>query len=271
MWVETMTVFLVHSLLLKIQKIKVGSFFLSDIGIKYLASHCLSIRELSVSDCTQITDRGLCELGKLGPNLRYLSVAKCEQITDAAVKHIARLCYKLRYLNVRGCETVSDSAIEFVAQNCTRLRSLDIGKCDITDLGLKTLSELCSSLKKLSVKSCEMVTDQGIQYVAYHCRGLQQLNIQDCPITIEGYRTIKKFCKRCIIEHTNPGFFWFALLGVGQHCKVIKKEGNATKTNLKWLKERKNCTAMLKNWTKITNNLDLMANLQSWFFWPFVL
>jgi hypothetical protein len=52
---------------------------------------------------------------------------------------------------------------------------------------------------------------------------------------------------------------------------VIKKEGNATKTNLKWLKERKNCTAMLKNWTKITNNLDLMANLQSWFVWPFVL
>lgn len=180
---------------------------ITDIGIKYVASYCLQLRELSISDCSQITDFGLYELAKLGPNLRYLSVAKCDQISDAGVKQIARLCYKLRYLNVRGCEAVSDEAIEMLARSCSRLRSLDIGKCDVTDIGLKMLSENCPNLKKLSVKSCEMVSDQGIQSVAYYCRGLQQLNIQDCPITQEGYRMVKKFCKRCIIEHSHPGFF----------------------------------------------------------------
>ena len=184
------------------------SFFLLDVGIKYVASYCLGLRELSISDCTQITDLGMFELAKLGPNLRYLSVAKCASITDNGIKQIARLCYKLRYLNVRGCESVSDEAIEIVSRSCSRLRSLDIGKCDVTDVGLKTLSEHCPNLKKLSTKSCEMITDQGIQFVAYYCRGLQQLNIQDCPVTIEGYRTVKKFCKRCIIEHSHPGFFW---------------------------------------------------------------
>ena len=180
----------------------------SDIGIKYVSSYCLQLRELSISDCSQITDFGLYELAKLGPNLRYLSVAKCDQISDAGVKQIARLCYKLRYLNVRGCEAVSDEAIEMLARSCSRLRSLDLGKCDVTDVGLKMLSENCPNLKKLSVKSCEMVSDRGIQCVAYYCRGLQQLNIQDCPITQEGYRMVKKFCKRCIIEHSHPGFFW---------------------------------------------------------------
>ena len=154
-----------------------------------------------------MTDFGLYELAKLGPNLRYLSVAKCDQISDSGVKQIARLCYKLRYLNVRGCEAVSDEAIEMLARSCSRLRSLDIGKCDVTDVGLKMLSENCPNLKKLSVKSCEMVSDQGIQSVAYYCRGLQQLNIQDTPITLDGYRMVKKFCKRCIIEHSHPGFF----------------------------------------------------------------
>jgi len=180
---------------------------ITDIGIKYVSSYCLQLRELSISDCSQITDFGLYELAKLGPNLRYLSVAKCDQISDAGVKQIARLCYKLRYLNVRGCEAVSDEAIEMLARSCSRLRSLDLGKCDVTDVGLKMLSENCPNLKKLSVKSCEMVSDRGIQCVAYYCRGLQQLNIQDCPITLEGYRMVKKFCKRCIIEHSHPGFF----------------------------------------------------------------
>ncbi|XP_071531571.1 uncharacterized protein Fbxl7 isoform X1 [Panulirus ornatus] len=180
---------------------------ITDTGVKHIASYCLMLREVSVSDCVQITDFGMYELAKLGPNLRYLSVAKCDQISDAGIKQIARHCYKLRYLNVRGCEAVSDDSMEMVARSCPRLRALDIGKCDVTDNGMKLISEHCPNLKKLSVKSCDMITDRGVQYIAYYCRGLQQLNIQDCQVTIEGYRTVKKYCRRCIIEHTNPGFF----------------------------------------------------------------
>ncbi|XP_055948950.1 F-box/LRR-repeat protein 7-like [Argiope bruennichi] len=179
---------------------------ITDEGLKAIASYCVLLRELSVSDCVLLTDFGLYELAKLGANMRYLSVAKCDRISDAGVKQIARHCYKLRYLNVRGCEAVSDDALEVVARSCSKLRALDIGKCDITDRGLRVISHHCPNLRKLSVKSCEMITDEGIQIIAYYCRGLQQLNLQDCPISLNGYRTVKKFCKRCIIEHTNPGF-----------------------------------------------------------------
>ena len=180
---------------------------LTDVGIKYLASYCTALRELSISDCLQVTDFGMYELARLGPNLRYLSVAKCDQISDAGIKHIGRHCYKLRYLNLRGCEAVSDDSLEVLARSCSRLRALDLGKCDITDRGLRLLAEHCPNLKKLSVKSCELVTDEGVRSIAYYCRGLRQLNIQDCLITVEGYRAVKKFCRKCIIEHTNPGFF----------------------------------------------------------------
>ena len=63
-------------------------------------------------------------------------------------------------------------------RSCSRLRSLDIGKCDVSDLGLKLLSENCPNLKKLSVKSCTLVTDRGVESVSKYCRGLQHLNIQ---------------------------------------------------------------------------------------------
>ncbi|XP_043226730.1 F-box/LRR-repeat protein 7-like isoform X1 [Amphibalanus amphitrite] len=180
---------------------------LTDLGIRHVPSYCVSLREFSISDCSRVTDYGLHELARLGPTLRYLSVAKCDRVSDAGVKQVARSCYKLRYLNVRGCEAVSDASMEVVARCCQRLRALDIGKCDVTDHGLKMLSQNCPNLKKLSVKSCEMISDAGIKFIAYYCRGLQQLNIQDSPVTLEGYRTVKKYCKRCIIEHTNPGFY----------------------------------------------------------------
>ena len=68
--------------------------------------------------------------------------------------------------------------MEWVSRSCSRLRSLDIGKCDVSDLGLKLLSENCPNLKKLSVKSCTLVTDRGVESVSKYCRGLQHLNIQ---------------------------------------------------------------------------------------------
>ncbi|KAL3289451.1 hypothetical protein HHI36_022875 [Cryptolaemus montrouzieri] len=180
---------------------------ITDMGLKFIPSFCSSMKELSVSDCINITDFGLYELAKLGATLRYLSVAKCTQVSDAGLKVIAKRCYKLRYLNARGCEAVSDDAIITIARSCTRLRALDIGKCDVSDAGLQALAESCPNLKKISLRNCDLVTDRGVQSLAYFCRGLQQLNIQDCQISLEGYRAVKKYCKRCIIEHTNPGFF----------------------------------------------------------------
>ena len=181
---------------------------ITDAALRSISSYCLMLRELSVSDCPLVTDTGLSELGRLGPSLRYLSVAKCDQLTDAGVRTLARHCYRLRYLNMRGCEQVSDSAVDWLSRSCSRLRSLDIGKCDVSDLGLKLLSENCPNLKKLSVKSCTLVTDRGVEAVSKYCRGLQHLNIQDVEgVTSQGYRAVKTNCRKCIIEHTNPGFY----------------------------------------------------------------
>merc|ERR1719270_1727459 len=181
---------------------------ITDHGIKLVSSYCYQLRELSISDCPAITDSSLLELARLGPSLRYLSAAKCHRITDVGVTAVARHCYKLRYLNVRGCVNVSDAAVEQLARSCaSRLRSVDLGKCDLTDAGLQVLSVHSTHLKKVSVRGCEMVGDIGVSALARACRGQQQLNIQDCTgVTLAGYRTVKRHCQRCIIEHTNPGF-----------------------------------------------------------------
>lgn len=181
---------------------------ITDSSLVAIASYCASLRQLSVSDCTKVTDFGVRELAAhLGSSLRYFSVGKCDRVSDAGLLVVARHCYKLRYLNARGCEALSDSATVALARGCPRMRALDIGKCDIGDATLEALSTGCPNLKKLSLCGCERVTDAGLEALAYYVRGLRQLNIGECSrVTWVGYRAVKRYCRRCIIEHTNPGF-----------------------------------------------------------------
>ncbi|GAB1609346.1 F-box/LRR-repeat protein 7-like [Argonauta hians] len=179
----------------------------TDKGLQRVTTSCTGLKDLSISDCPNITDFGIMELSRNEPELRYLSIAKCEKISDVGIKYIAQHCLKLRYLNCRGCEAISDDSLERIARRCHRLRSLDIGKCDITDRGLFILAKYAPHLKRLSVKSCFGITDRGIVLLGEHCRQLQQLNIQDCHLSVEAYRTVKRNCRFCIIEHTNPGFY----------------------------------------------------------------
>lgn len=181
---------------------------ITDASLISVASYCSCLRQLSISDCSRVTDFGVRELAaRLGPSLRYFSVGKCDRVSDAGLLVVARHCYKLRYLNARGCEALSDSATTALARGCPRLRALDLGKCDIGDVTLEALSTGCPNLKKLSLCGCERITDAGLQALAYYVRGLRQLNIGECPqVTKVGYRAVKTYCRRCVIEHTNPGF-----------------------------------------------------------------
>ena len=191
-------------------------FRVTDASLVSIASYCASIRQLSVSDCSRITDFGVRELAaRVGPSLRYFSVGKCDRVSDAGIMIVARHCYKLRYFNARGCEALSDSATIAIARSCPRLRALDLGKCDIGDATLEALSTGCPNLKKLSVCGCDRVTDVGLEALSYYVRGLRQLNIGECPgVTRRGYRAVKSYCRRCVIEHTNPGFSSWWWLGI---------------------------------------------------------
>ncbi|XP_015591362.1 F-box/LRR-repeat protein 7 [Cephus cinctus] len=181
---------------------------ITDTSLVAIALYCTTLRQLSVSDCVRVTDYGVRELAAhLGPSLRYLSVGKCDRVSDAGLLVVARHCYKLRYLNARGCEAVSDSATLALARGCPRMRALDLGKCDVGDATLEALSTGCPNLKKLSLCGCDRITDAGLEALAYYVRGLRQLNIGECPrVTCVGYRAVKRYCRRCVIEHTNPGF-----------------------------------------------------------------
>ncbi|KAJ3611761.1 hypothetical protein NHX12_021775 [Muraenolepis orangiensis] len=181
---------------------------LTDEALRHLALHCPSVRELSLSDCRLLGDFGLREVARLEGRLRYLSVAHCPRITDVGVRYVARYCPRLRYLNARGCEGLTDHGLGHLARSCPRLRSLDVGKCPlVSDGGLERLALCCAGLRRLSLRACESVSGRGLRAVAANCGELQLLNVQDCEVSPEALRYVRRHCRRCVIEHTNPAFY----------------------------------------------------------------
>ncbi|TNN53780.1 F-box/LRR-repeat protein 7 [Liparis tanakae] len=181
---------------------------LTDEALRHLALHCPSIRELSLSDCRLVGDFGLREVARLEGCLRYLSVAHCTRITDVGVRYVARYCPRLRYLNARGCEGLTDHGLSHLARSCPRLKSLDVGKCPlVSDGGLEQLAMYCQGLRRVSLRACESVTGRGLKALAANCCELQLLNVQDCEVSPEALRFVRRHCRRCVIEHTNPAFY----------------------------------------------------------------
>nr|XP_040022524.1 F-box/LRR-repeat protein 7-like isoform X6 [Gasterosteus aculeatus aculeatus] len=181
---------------------------LTDEALRHLSVHCPSIRELSLSDCRLVGDFGLREVARLEGCLRYLSVAHCTRITDVGVRYVARYCPRLRYLNARGCEGLTDHGLSHLARSCPRLKSLDVGKCPlVSDGGLEQLAMYCQGLRRVSLRACESVTGRGLKALAANCCELQLLNVQDCEVSPEALRFVRRHCRRCVIEHTNPAFY----------------------------------------------------------------
>ncbi|XP_072307245.1 F-box/LRR-repeat protein 7-like [Eucyclogobius newberryi] len=181
---------------------------LTDEALRHLSLHCPSIRELSLSDCRLVSDFGLREVARLEGCLRYLSVAHCTRITDVGIRYVARYCPRLRYLNARGCEGLTDHGLGHLARSCSKLKSLDVGKCPlVSDSGLEQLAMYCQGLRRVSLRACESVSGRGLKALAANCCELQLLNVQECEVSPEALRFVRRHCRRCVIEHTNPGFY----------------------------------------------------------------
>lgn len=97
----------------------------------------------------------------------------------SALEHVAA-CRQLTHLRLTG---ISDDDAHYLSRLC-RLKFLGLFKCDLTDEGLKRLTEGCLDLETLTIAGAK-VTDDGLAESA-RFRHLQDLYLHDMPITDNG-------------------------------------------------------------------------------------
>ncbi|QIW94887.1 hypothetical protein AMS68_000405 [Peltaster fructicola] len=128
--------------------------------------HLDALRILDLSDCNEITDKGVEKIIQICPRLRNLILAKCRQLTDRAVFAITRLGKNLHYIHLGHCGHITDASVKALANACNRIRYIDLACCsNLTDDSITRLAGL-PKLKRIGLVKCAGITDRSIYSLA---------------------------------------------------------------------------------------------------------
>lgn len=174
-----------------------------------LSNKCSRLKVLDVSHCPGLNDSGIIVLTEFCPLLEHVNVMACQCVTDIAIESIAKHCPNLRFLCVAGCElpkpmgNITDVAIHTVANLCTKLEDLNVKWCQgVTDVGIGAIATSCPNLSHLNISGCLAISDVSMLVVAAHCKNLKSLKVTEClRITSISINSIAQNCmKLCHLD-----------------------------------------------------------------------
>ncbi|KAB2098523.1 hypothetical protein ES319_A01G244900v1 [Gossypium barbadense] len=177
-----------------LQSVKLDGCLISYDGLKTIGNWCPSLRELSLSKCSGVTDEGLSSIVTRHKDLRKLDITCCRKITDVSISRITNSCNSLTSLRMESCTLVSREAFVLIGQRCHLLEELDLTDNEIDDKGLKYISR-CSQLSNLKLGICLNITDEGLIHIGRGCSKLLELDLyRSVEITDSGIIAIAQGC-----------------------------------------------------------------------------
>ncbi|MCL7025339.1 hypothetical protein MKW94_004038 [Papaver nudicaule] len=169
----------------------------------------------------------LCKLLIRFQLLKYLSFNGRLKITDFARLQPHSFGSNVQYLCIDDCSEYSDIELSIIFSWFPRLKDLDLRFSQITDVGLEALAKCCSSLEKVNLYECHLITDSGISgcklepegiNAIVSCGRLKYLSLYDLAKVEEGFinsEAVMMISKGCpLLKTLNLSY-----------CKGIELEG----------------------------------------------
>eukprot|EP00897_Mesotaenium_endlicherianum_P009240 jgi/Mesen1/8344/ME000462S07788 len=155
-----------------------GNKGVTHVGMQALGRLCPELQELTLTNCTGLTDSAFVALAKC-TSLKVLRLASCRTLSDMSLACLAAGCKRLEVLNLKWCVGVTDAGIALLAANCRALRSLDLSYSEVSGEGLAALVML-PQLAVLSLAACAYVDNEGVASLRQGCRSLKELDVSAC-------------------------------------------------------------------------------------------
>ena len=161
-----------------IQKLTFGHFLsrhLQENTMLDLIKMCgLTLRQLNLSNCPQITNRALEVIGRECRILETLSVedrAEKPRFSADALCKVFQSCGKLRDIGLYHCANANDELIVIMSQCCPNLRRLAL--VDNGKLGHRSICAIlvnCQKITQIYITSREMQETDELRELAKRCR-----------------------------------------------------------------------------------------------------
>ncbi|CAN7095388.1 unnamed protein product [Brassica rapa subsp. narinosa] len=157
-----------------------GCKSITDIGMQLVAESYQDLESLNITRCVKITDDGLLQVLHKCSSLQTLNLYALSGFTDKAYKKISLLA-ELRFLDLCGAQNLSDEGLGHIAK-CNKLETLNLTWCvRITDAGVITIANSCTSLEFLSLFGIVGVTDRCLEALSQTCSAtLTTLDVNGC-------------------------------------------------------------------------------------------
>lgn len=108
---------------------------IKDRVMRIIGRYCQALEVLNVSNCMEISSRGvtaMCRVTPPGRPLRELNFAGCRHIGDLALLALSEARYDpgLEKLNLRQCESVSETGLAWLAEKIPSLLEINVFGCN---------------------------------------------------------------------------------------------------------------------------------------------
>ncbi|KAJ3684117.1 hypothetical protein LUZ61_013281 [Rhynchospora tenuis] len=178
----------------KLNSIKLDGCHVSTDGLKSLANSCISLKELSLSKCSGVTDEGISVIVAKHKDLVKLDVTCCRYITDLSLAAITSSSASLVSLSMESCTKVTCEGFRLIGRHSPKLEELNLTDTDLDDEGLRSLAQ-CRNMTSLKIGICLKITDQGLIQIGRSCPRLQELDLyRSIGITDKGVSEIARGC-----------------------------------------------------------------------------
>lgn len=159
---------------------------ITDKGLRRLTQRCKKIFLLQLTECHNLTDKGLDALVDL-PELEYLTISS-DNITDDGMKVIRRL-KRVNELSFEGMKHLTNRGLGYIVQN-PNIRTLRIDNTSINSAGLPLVGKL-KNLFLLDIGWLNM-NNKDLDALPASTK-LRVLDVSGNPITPSGLQSLRRF------------------------------------------------------------------------------
>ncbi|XP_032815889.2 protein AMN1 homolog [Petromyzon marinus] len=174
----------------QVKKLNFSRCRITDECLRQLTS-CKLLLVLILNN-TNVTSEGVEILAACCPLLRDVELSQCTELTDRAIIKLAASCPQLWILNLRGCHRLGDASLHALGRASSSLQFINFAKTQVTDEGVIALvNGACSkSLEEVHMDHCPSLTDKAVEAVLKSCPQIKYLHFHECPLMTEHSRVI---------------------------------------------------------------------------------
>ncbi|KAJ5945539.1 hypothetical protein N7454_002378 [Penicillium verhagenii] len=144
-------------------------------------TQCKRIERLTLTNCSELSDRGVSDLVEGNRHLQALDVSDLVHLTDHTLYTVSRNCPRLQGLNITGCKKVTDESLIIVSQNCHQIKRLKLnGVENVSNRSILSFAENCPAILEIDLHDCKLVTSPSITALLTTLRYLRELRLAHC-------------------------------------------------------------------------------------------